>query len=70
MTKTITIHDELSIKWINQKAKQLNVNLEDLIVSSIMILIHWQEHGAEKRRMNFSRQLTSSIRSMKAYGSR
>lgn len=34
MTKTITIHDVLSIKWINQKAKQLNVNLEDLIVKN------------------------------------
>ncbi|MCA1793391.1 MAG: hypothetical protein LC660_05865 [Desulfobacteraceae bacterium] len=35
MPKTITIHDELSIKWINQKAKQLNVNLEDLIIKLI-----------------------------------
>jgi hypothetical protein len=35
MTKTITIHDELSIKWINQKVKQLNVNIEDLIVKLI-----------------------------------
>ena len=47
MTKTITIHDELSIKWINQKAKQLNVNLEDLIVKLIHDQMKSDQNGIE-----------------------
>jgi hypothetical protein len=47
MTKTITIHDEISIKWINQKAKQLNVNLEDLIVKLIHDQMKSDKNGIE-----------------------
>lgn len=43
--ETITIQnlDEHSIKWINQKAKQLNVHIEDIIVK----LIHDQMRSDE-----------------------
>jgi hypothetical protein len=47
MTKTITIRDELSIKWINQKAKQLNVNLEDFIVKLIHDQMKSDQNGIE-----------------------